>query len=214
MEGHVAPAIRMVARRFTAAAALVALGTIPAWAQVRTPFPEEDAGPPFYARVERSSVHTEIVPHTGEWGAVIFYRLPSCVPPAFNLLDVFDVPGAFFCPLTIEGFEVWRHGPPPADLAPMQARFNGLGAVPVWFASWVELQQAASDDVLTIGELLALPSLQTGNALFFRETLHATGGAIQPKLTMVAIGTLGDGQSFYLHHSGGPGGRQTRISFD
>ena len=184
-----------------------------AQAQVRTQIPEEDPGPPFYARVERSSVHTQIVPHTDEWAAIVFYRSPACVPPNFNLMDLFNVPGAFFCQLTIEGFEIWRNGPPPVDFAPMQAKFNGLGAVPVWFVSWSELQAAIADDVLTITELQTLSSLQKGTATFFRETLHPTGGANQPKLSITARGTLEDGRIFQLHHSGSVATVQTTISF-
>ncbi len=182
-------------------------------AQVRTQIPEADPGPPFYARVEKSSVHTQIVPHTNEWAAIVFYRSPACVPPNFNLMDLFDIPGAFFCELTIEGFEVWRNAPPPVDAAPMQARFNGLGAVPVWFVSWTELQAGVADGVLTITELQSMSSLQMGTATFFRETLHPTDGARQPKITIVAHGTLEDGRTFQLHHSGNVGTRQTTISF-
>jgi hypothetical protein len=144
---------RLLVLALASAGLLALVGAAPAYAQVRTEFPEHDPGPPFYARVERSSVHTEIVPHTEDWGAVVFYRALYCVPAEFNLLDLFDIPAAFFCPLTIEGFEVWRNGPPPEDLAPMQAKFNGLGAVPVWFVSWPELQAAVADDVLTLAEL-------------------------------------------------------------
>ncbi len=185
----------------------------PAHAQVRTWIPDEDPGPPFYARVERSSVHTEIVPHTNEWAAVVFYRSPSCVPTTFNLMDLFDVPRAFSCDLTIDGFEIWKNGPPPIDMAPMQARLDGLGAVPVWFVSWPELQAAVADDYLTIMELESLSSLRKGTATFFRETLHPTGGAQNPKLMINAHGILEDGQTFQLHHSGSNGGIQTEIAF-
>jgi len=211
-------AARRLLSTLAACVLLAAASAVSARAQVRTEFPGEDPGPPFYTRVERSSVHTEIVPHTDEWAAVVFYRSPSCLLreellTSFNLMDLFDIPRAFGCPLTIEGFEVWRNAPPPTDLAPMQAKFNGLGAVPVWFVSWPELQAAVADDVLTMSELLSLSSLQTGTATFFRETLHATGGAQQPKLTMVAHGTLTDGRTFRLQHTGTAGTRQTEISF-
>ncbi len=43
-------------------------------AQVRTQIPEADPGPPFYARVEKSSVHTQIVPHTNEWAAIVLWE--------------------------------------------------------------------------------------------------------------------------------------------
>ncbi len=196
------------------------LGTDLAPAQVRIEIPEDAPdGPPFYARVERS-VHTDVVPHTDAWGAVVFYRPFACVPPEFNLLNFFDVPGAFFCqPLSVEGFVVFRNAPPPVDIAPMQAKWHGLGAVSVWFASWPEIQAAAADDVLTVNELIGMSSLLRGTADFFRETLHPTSilpddGAVQPKLTIVARGTLEDGRRFSLSHSGNAGTLQTNISFD
>lgn len=181
--------------------------------QVRTEIPTEDPGPPFYARVERQAVHTQIVPHTDEWAALVFYRSPQCVPADFNLMDLFHVPNAFFCGLTIDGFEIWRNGPPPIDPAPMMAVFRGLGSVPVWFVSWPALQTAVADDVLTIGELQAMPSLLIGSATTFHETLHPTGGAVNPKLLINAQGTLTDGRSFQLMHSGQKGTIETRISF-
>lgn len=182
-------------------------------AQVRTEIPTEDPGPPFYARVERQAVHTQIVPHTDEWAAVVFYRSPQCVPADFNLMDLFHVPNAFFCDLTIDGFEIWRNGPPPIDPAPMMAVFRGLGSVPVWFVSWPALQAAVADDVLTIGDLQAMPSLMIGSATTFHETLHPTGGAVNPKLLINAQGTLTDGRTFHLMHSGQKGTIETQISF-
>lgn len=50
------------------------------------------------------------------------------------------------------------------------ANLHGLGAVPVWFVSWPEMQAALADDVLTV--LLSLPSLRIGSASFFKETQH------------------------------------------
>ena len=181
--------------------------------QVRTEIPTEDPGPPFYARFERDAVHTDIVPHTDEWAAVVFYRSPACIPANFNLLDLFDVPGAFFCDLTIDGFEIWRNGPPPIDPAPMMAVLRGMGAVPIWFVSWEELQVAIADDVLTMPELEAIPSLIKGSATDFHETLHPTGGAVNPKILINASGTLADGRRFRLMHSGQRGGITTNISF-
>lgn len=36
--------------------------------------------------------------------AIVFYRDPDCVPAGFNLFAVYDVPGAFFCVPTVDGF--------------------------------------------------------------------------------------------------------------
>jgi len=104
------------------------------------------------------------------------YRDPSCVPADFNLLDFFDIPRAFGCPLAVQGFEIWQHGPG-QEPAPIQVvESQGLGVVPVWFVSPSEYESATADGVLTIGELRALPSLQTGAADSFQEVLH------QPKV--------------------------------
>lgn len=181
-------------------------------AEVRTIIPDEDPGPPFYVRVERQAVHTDIVPHTDELAALIFYRSPACVPSQFNLMDLFDPPAAFGCGLTIDGWEVWRNGPPPVDFTPMLAQFYGLGAVPVWFVSWEELEDAVADDHLTLDELRTLPSLRIGSASSYREVLHPTDGADVPMLSITADGTLDDGTPFQLrHHGSEEAGVDTRI---
>jgi hypothetical protein len=162
-------------------------------AQVRVDFPEEDPGPPYYARIRSG-----FVVHTDQWAAIVFYRQPGCVPAGFNLLNLYNPPAAFSCTLTLEGFEVFDPGPRPPGTAPKQAKTFGLGAVPVWFVSWPELQTAMADGVLTITELATLPSLKVGSAGFFRETLHPSEAAQQPELTIVANGTTGSGQDFFL----------------
>lgn len=200
----------------TLAALLVVAAALPgtAFGAVRTEIPAEDPGPPFYARVERASVHTDIVPNDGDWGAVVFYRSPACVPDGFNLMDLFDPPAAFGCSLTIDGFELWRNGPPPEDMIPMFAKLDGLGATPVWFASWSDIQAAVADDVLTIGEVEDLPTLRMGTALVYRENLFPTDGAEEPKLWIRAYGLLDDGRSFELRHFGREGRIETTIRFD
>jgi hypothetical protein len=159
-------------------------------------FPAESFGVPAYARVERPfAVHTE------EWAAIVFYRLPGCVPAGFNLLNLFDVPGAFACPLTVSGFENWENGPG-IDGAPRQVMSSGF-AVPVWLVRWPILQAALADDNLTLAELTTLNPL-TGTATRFHEVLHpfappgTTGGAKIPHITISASGTLSDGRSFRL----------------
>jgi hypothetical protein len=169
----------------------VLLVTNPALAQARLDFPEEDPGPPYYARIRQG-----FVVHTNEWAAIVFYRQPSCVPPNFNLLNLFNPPAAFGCALTVEGFLLLDQVPPPPGTPPKQSKSFGLGAVPVAFVSWAELQAAMADGVLTIVELGALPSLRIATATFFRETLHPSGGAQQPELTIVA-----SGQGFFLQVS-------------
>ena len=161
---------------------------------------DDEGQVPFYARIARNEIF-----HDGEWAAVVFYRPPSCIPADFNLLDFFDVPdgsnlGAFDCqPPTTDSFSIWQNGPE-VDAAPLIAKFSGLGAVPVWFVSWPEIETAVADDVLTIGELAALPSLLTGTASFYKEILHpAESPAPGPgKIQFTARGTLADGRSFLV----------------
>ncbi|MFN2557965.1 MAG: hypothetical protein ABR592_14070 [Nitriliruptorales bacterium] len=128
------------------------------------------------------------------------HRDPSCIPPGFNLLQFFAIPAAFGCRPTVEGFVIWKNGPPPQDQAPMQQELfeNEAEAVPVWFVPTAELEAATADGVLTIAELAALPSLVRGTATSFHETLHATGGAQQDMIQMNARGTVPDGRTFQL----------------
>lgn len=158
-------------------------------------FPEEAPGPPYYARISSDGA-----PQTEQWAAIIFYRDPSCVPSNFNLLEFFDIPRAFGCPLTIEGFEIWENGPG-QDPAPILVKSRGLGAVPVWFISPQELDAAMADGVLTIGELSALPSVQVGAAHRFQEVLHPTQAARNGKLTITASGSSSNGRTFQLQVS-------------
>ncbi len=175
----------------------VVLGAItgPAQAAVRQEIPEEQPGPPFYART------ISRIPGAEELSAVVFYRDPACIPSGFNLLDFFDIPRAFRCPLTVEGFVIWKNGPPPQDQAPIQQVLfeNEAKAVPVWFVSTSELEAARADNVLTINELAVLPSLVRGMATSFHETLHPTGGAQQDMIEINARGTVPNGRRFQLH---------------
>ena len=148
---------------------------------------------PFYARFERGLIHTD-----GEWAAIAFYRPPSCIRPDFNLLDFFDAPAAFGCNAPepyLTGFGVWK-GDPMAP--PVQSRLQLVSgrAMPIWFVSWAELAAAINDDVLTIDELMALPSLLKGEAMFYSETLHPLEAALQTMTDVVAFGLLPDGRTF------------------
>ncbi len=185
-------ALRSLVTLVLALGALAAL--VPAsqaQAAKRFEVPEQAPGGPFYARLAAPAV----APHTDEWAAIVFYRDPACVPAGFNLLNFFDAPRAFGCPLTVEGFEIWENGPG-RDPAPRLSKLRDSGPVPVWFVSWPELQAAAADGVLTIGELRALPSLITGSASRFSETLHPDQANKKGKNNIGARGTLSDGRSF------------------
>jgi len=141
---------------------------------------------PFYARTDR-------IYHDDEWAVIVFYRPPDCVPGDFNLLDFYDVPGAFFCgPPTTTGWDIWENGPG-IDPVPIKSQLKGLGAVPVWLVNWPEMQAVVGDGELTMTELEAMLSLQRGWASFYNESL-----LIGRKLTIVANGVLEDGRSFHV----------------
>jgi hypothetical protein len=181
----------------------LALPTTQAQSPKHLEFPSQVPGPPFYAQIsDFPGVGGEYY-HTAEWAAVVFHRQPSCVPPNFNLLDGFDVPAAFGCPLTIRGFEIWP-APPPEGFAPIEVRGSGLGAVPIYFVSWSDLQIAVRDRVLTITELESLPSLKIGFASTFNLGIRP-GVYTQPGIEMSGRGLLQDGRQFEFEASaGGP----------
>jgi hypothetical protein len=158
--------------------------------------PDESPGPPFWA----ISGNGGFIPNDGEWAAIPFLRELGCVPPAENLL-VPTVPAPFFCTLTVRGHEHWETGPG-IDLAPRQTQFLGLGAVPIVFALWTEVQAAAGGG-LSLNELLALPSAIVGSAGFYKETdiLGISGplGAGRGSYKINASGTLADARTFSLH---------------
>jgi hypothetical protein len=162
-----------------------------AQAQIHLRVPDESQ-PPFYAALDRG-----FLPHTDEWAVVVFYRSPECIPDDFNLLDFLDFSGGpFLCELHIEGRSTWVSLDDPYPAAQF---YRGTGAVPVWFVRWSELQKAVADDVLTIGELAALPSLVVGSASFFLESIrNDIRGQRGGNEALVAAGTLADGRSFFF----------------
>jgi hypothetical protein len=165
-------------------------------------FPAQSPGPPFWA----ISGNGGFIPHTADWAAVPFVRELGCVPPNQNLLVVV-VPDPFFCPLTgdggltVHGHEHWEHGPG-IDPAPRQTQSIGLGAVPIVFVAWPEVQAAVAGG-LTLTELLALPSAMIGHADFYKETdifgISGPLGAGRGMYKINASGTLEDSRSFVLH---------------
>jgi hypothetical protein len=168
----------------------------------------EDNEPPFYARINGYEfIGNEGVFRTEEWAAIVFYRDPDCVPAGFNLLSFFDfslwaLPPAERCPLTIEGFEIWNAFPPLGPAFPIHTKSWGLGAVPIWFVAWPEMQALLADRVLTIGELESATTLLKGQANIYNETLHPPGGGLVNDAAQVghinidASGVLEDGRRF------------------
>ena len=162
---------------------------------------------PYYARFAANEIYAD-----GEWVAIAFYRLPSCVPVDFNLLEFFDWVNCWTCTPTTEGFEIWKTAPG-VDLAPFQQVLTGLGAVPVWFVSWDEMEAAISDGVLKIEELRAFESLIIGSASYYHEVLRPYGGAKVSVLQLNAYGTLEDGRSFVFEASHAESMFKVTISF-
>ena len=181
----------------TALLACVALSGV-ARAELRLEIPGQTSGPPFYARIEFASVDPALVPNNGEWAAIVLYRQLNCIPANFNLLQVFDVPRAFSCPLNdIGGYEVWRNAPG-VDPAPAWSRLIGRSVVPVLFVRHTEFVAAAADGVLTLPELRALPSAKMGNATQFSELLRPSQSNGMPLLHITAQGRFADDSGFRL----------------
>jgi hypothetical protein len=167
-------------------------------------------GPPLYAEIGRNLDGSLFYAHDTEWAAIWFLRDPGCVPPGFNLLDTADFtpqfpsgpPRPYACPMTVSGLAIWKNGPPPIDFVPIQENWHGSGAVPVWFVKVTEFEAAAADGNLTIGEILAMPSLRKGFADGFEEVEHP--GAYRPQgfgngsIELDARGKLESGMSFQL----------------
>jgi hypothetical protein len=174
---------------FLVLASLLLLAVPEAQAKVRTGIEL-----PAYARIERG-----FTIHTAEWAAIVFYRPTECVPDDFNLLDFFDLNALDCTPQTAEGFAIWSGEP--YLTPPIQWHLHGLGAVPVWFVSWPELEAAMADDSLTIVELEGLPSLMTGSASFYSETLHPydPSWTRNSMIEYEAHGLLMDGRSFKVN---------------
>jgi hypothetical protein len=186
----------------------VSIFVVAASADVRTPFPP-DPGAPLYTYLQRTADGSAFFANDGEWAAIWFFRDPGCIPADFNLLNTVDLtpafpggpPRPFLCPLTVSGFDIWKNGPFPIDSVPLQESDSG-SAVPVWFVKAVEFRAAAADDVVTIGEIQAMPSLRKGIARTFETVDHF--GAYRPQgegkgsIETTANGTLQDGAAFQV----------------
>jgi hypothetical protein len=160
---------------------------------VRTSIPDEDPGPPLYARV--SSIQNQFF-HDDGWLAIPFYRPPECVPAEFNVLGLFDPPGetgpgAFGCPLLRTGFLLIEPDAPLGTF-PRHAVLSG-DAVPFWFVPWAEFQAEAADGRVTFAALEAMDRL-TGVAYRYQETLRPR--ADEHLVVINATGELADGRTF------------------
>ena len=163
---------------------------------IRKTMPDEDPGPPFYARV--TSILNQFFHDVG-WLAIPFYRPPECVPPEFEMLQLYDFPGpegpgAFRCPLLMEGFLLIEPDAPLGTF-PHHAVLMG-NAVPFWFVPWADFEAAAGDGAVTFADLQAMGPV-VGVADRYHETLKPRDG--DHLIVIDATGTLEDGRQFRFH---------------
>lgn len=161
---------------------------------VRLTIPDEDPGPPFYARVGFQFFHSD------GWIAIPFYRSPACVPAGFNVLEFFHFPGpggpgAFACDLLMSGF-LLIEADAPLGTFPRRVTLRGEGSVPFWFLPSKTFEDAARSGALTIAELEELNPLR-GTASSYHETLHPREG--EHRIVITAAGLLEDGRTFRFH---------------
>jgi hypothetical protein len=157
------------------------------------------AGPPFYTDVGRLLDGSPYFFHDDVWAAFVFLRDPDCVPLNFNLLDAVNVPAVFGCELTVAGHAISKNA---GDEIPAQVNLHGLGVVPVWFVRLSEVRAMLADDKITVGRLLASPSLRKGLANVYDETdlpgFSRPQGFGNGSIEVGASGFLPEGTSFQL----------------
>src|ERR1041385_4965002 len=74
---------------------LLCIGILATAAMVQADTISRAVNPPFYTDVGRIADGSPYFFHDDQWAAFVFLRLPSCVPPDFNLLDQADFTPAF-----------------------------------------------------------------------------------------------------------------------
>lgn len=211
--------IRKRNKTWRQAAAAVALGllAVAAIAEVRLEIPTEAEYGPVYVR--------PLWDGESDWTVWIFYRSPECIPEDFNLWRFFDfadrdgngVPDPYDCELLMEGFGIWEDEAAAQTAAPIHNWLKEVDVVPIWFVNPDEVDEASSDGVLTIGELLELPSLMMGLADYYRETLHpsfVSGGAQVPMHNYRAQGIVEDGRSLRFLAAGSSAGHRRVFSLE
>lgn len=158
---------------------------------IKFTFPEENPGAPFYARV--GPLLDQFFVKDG-WLVIPFYRNPACIDPGFNLMEVFHVPGAFFCELTVNGFGIIEADAPQGTF-PIIVHTTGT-EVPFWFVKWTEFQKIAADGIVTITDIEALSPIK-GKADKFKEILRPRMENHHVQIN--ASGKLEDGRNFAFH---------------
>lgn len=155
-------------------------------------FPADDPGPPLYARV--TPLMNQIFAHA-DLVAIPIYRDPACIAPDTDLLRHMHPPGpagpgAFACPLIIQGSYIIEKDAP---LGTFPVRVVATGAAQIWFVARDDFDTATADGDFTMAELLSLDPLR-GTATSFHEMLA-------PRLenhhvVITSRGTFQDGRSF------------------
>ncbi len=152
-------------------------GIDPVSANDRGTFPAgvSDGGFPGYAQLGYDPlIQAVFIINDGEWAAIPFYRDPTCVPADFNLIVQADVPGAFSCASTVEGYLTIFDNQGGGFHFHAKGPVDGFPLPTVYFVKYAELQAVIQDGVLLIGELQSLPSLKTGRATFFQDNSGAS----------------------------------------
>jgi hypothetical protein len=115
--------------------------------------PDQNPGPPFYARIADMGAE-RLFMESGNTVIIPMMRQVECIDPDFNLLSMFHVPDAFFCPLVLSGKGLTEPNSPP-DVFPVIAYLESNN-MPVWFVDKQPLLNAMQDGVLTLTELETL----------------------------------------------------------
>ncbi|TVQ36270.1 MAG: hypothetical protein EA370_08395 [Wenzhouxiangella sp.] len=191
--------IRPLARLALALLPMALLAGNPAHAELRLAIPDDMPGLPYYVRLQMPADDPRLAPSDGIWSAVVAYRQSACIPEDYNLLLGFDFPDGFSCPLNpgFSGFEVWEN-PPGVDMAPAYYRLVADEPVPVLFVRTEELLAAASDGLLRMIDIEALPSIRIGMAEVYSELGQLKNG---PFIHITASGTFENGDRFALTHT-------------
>lgn len=116
--------------------------------------PEQNPGPPFYARIAEISTKERLFMESGNTVIIPMMRNVECINPEFNLLQLFDVPAAFGCELTVYGKGLIEPDAPPTAF-PIIAYLQSEN-MPMWFVEKGPLLNAMQDGILTLGELQSL----------------------------------------------------------
>jgi hypothetical protein len=155
-------------------------------------FPADDPGPPLYTRVTPllNQIFTD-----GDLVAIPIYRDPGCIAPDTDLLQHMHPPGpggpgAFGCPLIIEGSYIIEKDAP---LGTFPVRVVATGSAQIWFVARGAFNAVTADGDLTMAELLSLDPLR-GTATTFHEMLAPRLDSHHVVIT--SRGTLPDGRSF------------------